>query len=306
LCFKDGRRHVPGVEGTATVDVGAIPQALIARTEVLTGGASSVYGADAVSGVVNFVTRTGRDFDGIEYRLQGGVSDEGDAEDVFASIAGGGEFNEGKGSAVLAVEFSHSTSLVNGDRPDFAAAGFSSLNNSNAFLNGILGLDPASEQAFVPNRTLPVSSAGSTIAVSQFPGAFPFGELLGSFDANGNFNPSTDTVPLIAGTNIPVLQVIDPVTGEVRAFNPGIATGAFNAIGGDGIAIAQTAPDLTLIPEVTRFVASSGIDYELHENVTFFADAKLAYAESSSTAGIPFSDDIPIALDNPFLLKLRN
>lgn len=301
LVLQDGRRHVPGVEGTATVDVGAIPQALIARTEVLTGGASSVYGADAVSGVVNFVTRTGRDFDGVEYRLQGGVSDEGDAEDVFASIAGGGEFAEGKGSAVLAVEFSHSTSLVNGDRPDFAAAGFSNLNNSNAFLNGVLGLDPASEQAFVPNRTLPVSSAGATIAVSQFPGAFPFGELLGSFDANGNFNPSTDSVPLIAGTNIPVLQVIDPVTGEVRAFNPGIATGAFNAIGGDGIAIGQTAPGLTLIPEVTRFVASSGVDYELHENVTFFADAKLAYAESSSVAGIPFSDDIPIALDNPFL-----
>jgi len=80
-----------------TVDVGSIPQALIKQTEVLTGGASSIYGADAVSGVVNFITRDGRDFDGIEYRFQGGISDEGDAEDFFGSIAGGSEFANGKG-----------------------------------------------------------------------------------------------------------------------------------------------------------------------------------------------------------------
>ena len=301
LVLQDGRRHVPGVEGTATVDIGSIPQSLIARTEVLTGGASSVYGADAVSGVVNFITRTGRDFDGLEYRFQSGISDEGDAEDFFGSIATGGEFDGGQGSAVFAVEASHSTSIVNADRPGFAAAGFSSLNNSNAFLNGFLGLDPDAEQAFVPNRTLPVSSAGTTIALDPTPFAFPFGALLGAFDANGNFNPATDTIPLIPGTNIPTLQVIDPVTGEVRPFNPGIATGAFNAIGGDGIAIAETAPDLTLIPSVTRLIASAGVDYDLHENVTFFADAKVSYTETEAIEGIPFSDDIPIALDNPFL-----
>jgi len=301
LVLQDGRRHVPGVGGSATVDVGSIPQALISRTEVLTGGASSIYGADAVSGVVNFITRTGRDFDGVEYRLQGGISDKGDAEDFFASIATGGEFSEGKGSAVFAVEYSTSNGIVNGDRPNFAGPGYSSQNNSNAFLNDILGLDPDTEQAFVPNRTLPVSSAGSTIAVSQFPGAFPFGALQSYFDADGNFNPETGTAPLIPGTDIPVLQIIDPVTGEVRAFNPGIATGAFNAIGGDGIPIGETAPNLTLIPEVTRFIASSAVDFDLNDNHTFFADAKLAYAESSDVSGIPFSDDIPIALDNPFL-----
>ena len=301
LVLQDGRRHVPGVEGTATVDIGSIPQALIARTEVLTGGASSVYGADAVSGVVNFVTRDGRDFDGIEYRFQGGISDEGDAEEFFGSLAGGDEFADGKGSAVLAVEFSHSTSIVNGDRPNIAAAGFSSLNGSNPFLNGILGLDPASENAFVPNRTLPVSSDGATIAIAPFDGAFPFGNLLEAFDANGNFNPATDSINFIPGTTIPDLQVIDPVTGEVRAFDPGIATGAFNAIGGDGIAIAETAPGLTLIPEITRFVAATAVDYELADDVTFYADGKISYTEASSIAGIPFSDDIRIELDNPFL-----
>jgi len=298
LVLQDGRRHVPGVGGSAAVDIGTIPQALIARTEVLTGGASSVYGADAVSGVVNFVTRDGSDFDGIEYRFQSGITDKGDAEEFFGSIATGGEFAEGKGNGVFAVELNHSTSIVNGDRPGFAAAGYSSLNNSNPFLNNLLGLDPDSEQAFVPNRTLPVSSAGSTIAVDPTPFAFPFGQLLSYVT---DFNPTTGTVPLIDGTDIPVLQVIDPVTGEVRAFNPGFSTGAFNAIGGDGIPIAETAPGLTLIPENTRFVASSAINYEINEHIEFFADAKFAYNESKAIEGIPFSDDIPIGLDNPFL-----
>ncbi|WP_298335132.1 TonB-dependent receptor [uncultured Erythrobacter sp.] len=297
LVLQDGRRHVPGIEGTATVDVGSIPTALISDVEVLTGGASGVYGADAVSGVVNYKLRTGRDFDGIEYRVQGGVSDEGDAEEVFASVAGGGTFSDGRGSAVLAFEYSHSTSILNGDRPNFAGPGFSSFNPSSPFLNGILGLDPNAENAFVPDRRLPVSSEGSTIALDPTPFAFPFGQLL-SFVTD--FNPASDTVPNIPGTTIPVLQIID-ASGNLRAFNPGFSTGAFNASGGDGIFIGETAPGLTLIPELTRFNAAGGVDYQITDNLTFFADAKFSYVETSNIAGIPFSDDIPIALDNPFL-----
>jgi iron complex outermembrane recepter protein len=297
LVLLDGRRHVPGLPGTATVDVGSIPQALIARVDVLTGGASGVYGADAVSGVVNYITRTGRDFDGLEYRFQTGISDKGDAEEFYGSVAGGGTFNDGRGSAVFAVEYSRSAGILNGDRPDIAGPGFASLNPSNAFLNGILGLDPNAENAFVPDRRLPVSSAGSTIAVDPTPFAFPFGQLLSFVN---NFTPGTSTVPNIPGTNIPVLQVID-ANGTVRAFNPGFSTGAFNASGGDGIFIGQTAPGLTLIPELTRFNAAAGFDYEVAPNLTFFANAKFNYTETSSVAGIPFSDDIPIALDNPFL-----
>lgn len=297
LVLQDGRRHVPGISGTATVDVGSIPQALISRVDVLTGGASGVYGADAVSGVVNYVTRTGREFDGLEYRLQTGISDKGDTEEFYGSVAGGGTFNDGRGSAVFAIEYSQSEGILNGDRPDFAGSGFADLNPSNAFLNGLLGLDPDAENAFVPDRRLPVSSAGSTIAVDPTPFAFPFGQL-GTFVTN--FNPATGTVPTIPGTSIPVLQVID-ANGNVRAFNPGISTGEFNASGGDGIAIGQTAPGLTLIPELTRFNAAAGFDYEITPNLTFFADAKFNYTETSNVSGIPFSDDIPIALDNPFL-----
>ena len=58
LTVVNGRRHVAGFEGTSAVDVGSIPRALIDRVEVLTGGSSAIYGADAVTGVVNFIQRT--------------------------------------------------------------------------------------------------------------------------------------------------------------------------------------------------------------------------------------------------------
>jgi len=106
-------------------------------------------------------------------------------------------------------------------------------------------------------------------------------------------------VPTFEGTNIPILQIIDPQSGQLRAYNPGISTGAFNASGGDGI-FSGNAPDLTLIPETTRVVASAGMDYEITSTITAFADAKFAYVETSEISGVPFADDLFFAADNPF------
>jgi iron complex outermembrane receptor protein len=56
--------------GTAAVDINTIPLELIDRVDVLTGGTSAIYGADGVSGVVNFVMK--RDFEGLRIRGQAG------------------------------------------------------------------------------------------------------------------------------------------------------------------------------------------------------------------------------------------
>jgi outer membrane receptor protein involved in Fe transport len=296
LVLQDGRRHVPGIAGTATVDVGSIPQALIREVQVLTGGASGVYGADAVSGVVNYITRSGRDFDGLEYRVQTGISDEGDSEEIFASVAGGGSFQDGRGSAVFAVEYSKNAGILAGDRDFAAGPGYSIFGQSNDFLNEQLGLAPGTENAFIPDRRLPVSSSAGIIAI----GGFPFDRLAFGPRVATNFLPGTSTVPTFPGTNIPILQIIDPQTGELRAYNPGISTSAFNASGGDGI-FTGNAPGLTLIPEQTRVVAAGGVDYQITDTLTFFADAKLAYVETSNIDGIPFADDLFLAGDNPFL-----
>ena len=64
LTLVNGRRHVSGFRGSQAVDVGTIPRALVESVEVTTGGASAVYGADAVTGVVNFILKD--DFEGFQ------------------------------------------------------------------------------------------------------------------------------------------------------------------------------------------------------------------------------------------------
>ena len=79
LTLIDGRRHIGSQAGTLQVDVSTIPRLLIENIEIITGGASSVYGADAVSGVLNYILR--KDFEGLEIDanygqlVQGGSAD---------------------------------------------------------------------------------------------------------------------------------------------------------------------------------------------------------------------------------------
>ena len=72
LVLVDGQRHITGEEGEFLVDVNTIPNALIDRVDVVTGGSSAVYGSDAMAGVVNFVLK--HNFEGAEINAQGGMS----------------------------------------------------------------------------------------------------------------------------------------------------------------------------------------------------------------------------------------
>jgi iron complex outermembrane recepter protein len=86
LTLIDGKRMV-GVDFTGIPDINAIPTKMIERIEVVTGGASAVYGSDAIAGVVNFILR--KDFEGIETDVQYGAFDEGDGDTLDASIVAG-------------------------------------------------------------------------------------------------------------------------------------------------------------------------------------------------------------------------
>ncbi|AGH51339.1 TonB-dependent receptor [Sphingomonas sp. MM-1] len=103
LVLVDGRRHVASLPGTAAVDINTIPVDLIERVDVLTGGASAIYGADGVTGVVNFVTK--KDFEGILARGQMGISERGDAGNRFFSITAGKNFADGRGNFTLNYEY---------------------------------------------------------------------------------------------------------------------------------------------------------------------------------------------------------
>ncbi|MBU3079037.1 TonB-dependent receptor domain-containing protein [Sphingomonas quercus] len=94
LILLDGRR-VPSTNADGTVDTNTLPQMLLQRVDVVTGGASAVYGSDAVTGVVNFVLD--KKFDGVKANVQSGISQRGDAFSYRAGLAAGTDLFGGRG-----------------------------------------------------------------------------------------------------------------------------------------------------------------------------------------------------------------
>ncbi|MET0252362.1 MAG: TonB-dependent receptor plug domain-containing protein, partial [Novosphingobium sp.] len=97
LVLVNGRRHVPGdvLNFAVSPDVNTFPADLIERIDILTGGASSVYGSDAIAGVVNFILKD--DFEGLQVRGQNGVSRYKDAGNQYVSLLAGKNFADGRG-----------------------------------------------------------------------------------------------------------------------------------------------------------------------------------------------------------------
>ncbi|MES3081720.1 TonB-dependent receptor [Sphingomonas faeni] len=126
LVLVNGRRFVPGVVGTSIVDVNNIPADFVERIEVVTGGASAIYGSDAIAGVVNYVLKT--DMQGITARAQYGLTSRGDNPNYTASITGGTKFgSDGQGSIILNGTYSKDLGLLSNKRAisaqDCSAAG---------------------------------------------------------------------------------------------------------------------------------------------------------------------------------------
>ena len=119
LVLVNGRRVVSGVPpgGGYGVDLNSIPTGMIERIELLTGGASSIYGSDAIAGVVNIITKT--DFEGIHVDLQVGASTRGDKNKEDVTVTLGGKFGQG-GFAMLSVGFSDDDELRSRERSSSA------------------------------------------------------------------------------------------------------------------------------------------------------------------------------------------
>src|SRR3546814_8500766 len=88
VCSSDLRRLVAGGTGAnSSPDLNMIPVAALARTDVLKDGASAIYGADAMAGVVNLVTRT--DYEGLGLSVRQGITEKGDGSDFTADLLWG-------------------------------------------------------------------------------------------------------------------------------------------------------------------------------------------------------------------------
>ncbi|WP_212611899.1 TonB-dependent receptor plug domain-containing protein [Sphingomonas baiyangensis] len=128
LVLVDGRRHVSSVPGSASIDTNTIPLDLVVRTDIVTGGASSIYGADAVSGVVNFVLR--QDFEGITARVQSGISDEGDTGNQFLAVTAGQNFAGGRGNIAVSLEYSQESRFLREQRRRLRPENFATFSDN--------------------------------------------------------------------------------------------------------------------------------------------------------------------------------
>lgn len=111
IVLIDGVRIVP-VDLSGRVDLNDIPLALIDRVDVLTGGASSTYGADAVAGVVNFITRS--DFSGMELAVSDQVTQRGDGMYKRGDLTLGANFDDNRGNAVISLGYQESDPVYQG------------------------------------------------------------------------------------------------------------------------------------------------------------------------------------------------
>lgn len=129
LVLVDGRRSV-GSTIYGWVDINTIPQALVERVEVVTGGASSAYGSDAVSGVVNFVLN--KKYEGLKIEADTGITTYGDGGNYSGSITGGKSFAGGRGHILLSANIAHQDGIYEvGNEREWNHTGYVRIQDPN-------------------------------------------------------------------------------------------------------------------------------------------------------------------------------
>lgn len=264
LVLINGRRGM-GSTGGGTVDTNTIPTSLIERVEVITGGAATTYGADAVAGVVNFIMK--KNFKGIELDAQKRITEQSDGDETSASLTLGGAFDGGRGSAVFGAGYFKREALYKGAR-DFAA------------------------QASATTGSFP---GGSISVGTNTPTQAAVDAIFGANTCNTNggqagfgFNPDgTLFCTGVAGTARDVVNYRGPTDAIATRYFPDFFSYNFE-------------PDNILVLPMERWSLYSSLNYEVNDNFRPYASFQFtnynAKQELAPTPGSGFT--IPVT--NPF------
>ncbi len=262
LVLLDGQRIVPA-DLTGRVDLNNIPLALIERTDILSGGATTTYGADAVSGVVNFITK--KDFSGIESTVSEQITEKGDGNTFRADVTIGANFDDGKGNAVFSIGYQQADPVTQGDRSF-------SINNIDSF-NGTAG------------------GSGTTVP----------GRLTGTRPAVGGV-PNTTATLMQIGTRLDGTPILAPrpggiANGGTRQSDP--ATGQFN----NGFVPFNFNPFNIFQTPFERFNIFGAARYEISDRVEVYTQglfSKNSVKTIIAPSGT-FGSSLTLPLSNPFL-----
>lgn len=290
LVLVNGRRHVGSdvLSNGVSVDTNTIPSDLIDRIDVVTGGASAVYGSDAIAGVVNFILKD--DFEGIQARGQAGLSKYEDAGNQFVSITAGQNFgSDGQGNIAVSAEFAHSSDFYAPQRP--------SLRNSRGFVvvdtdpgGSVNGSDGVPDRAFFNDIRFASLALGGSVLVFPNPAVAPCGFNVAAFGCSFLFQPDGTLVPQ---------------TGTRIGLGP---TGSF--LGGNGLSNRE-GQLLALSPDLQRYSVNLIGHYEFSPAFVPFIEAKYVRSEAFGSQSGPFFSQGAtlgdpggrerVRLDNPYL-----
>lgn len=199
LVLLNGRRVTPSTI-TGAVDVNTLPQALVSRVDVVTGGASASYGSDAVSGVVNFVLDT--KFTGLKGGVQSGISTAGDASSQSADLSWGAKFGgDDRGHIVISANYSRQGGAWLRDHDWYGAYKLITPNPNGLPTRLILPNTTANltNTGLITSGPLRGTLFGSNGGVSTT--AFPFGSIEGGVLQSGgtmNRDMSLDNLQILA------------------------------------------------------------------------------------------------------------
>lgn len=292
LTLVNGRRHVAGFRGTQAVDIGSIPRALVERVEVTTGGASAVYGSDAVTGVVNFVLKD--NFEGSQIDFRGGVSGEGDAENFSVDVLFGDNFADGRGNLVFALTVEEDSSITHGDRDWSRNNGIAVTQTNPDFLTN----PNAPPRAVINDARFWLTSQAGSIA----PGGFTTSSRTRDYGVDINRNGIIDCQESEAGrTSFLAGCWITNPDGSVSVFKDGLVLNGLWSIGGMGGAWAYFDRD-TLYPETDRVSVNLNSTFELNDTTKLFFETKYVKGTSSRfEEQDTYWDTLVIYPDNPFV-----
>ena len=256
LVLLDGHRATPSNDD-GTVDVDTLPQALISRVDIVTGGASAVYGSDAVTGVVNFVLD--KKFNGLKADINTGISNYADAMSYNVNLAAGSDLFGGRGHFEAALEYRHRDPVNQSSRPygptllqasDGEAGTGTAANPFNRIANG---RRPNSTFGGLVQGCVPSCSTGAAGVVGT-------GANMMQFNTGGNL------APFNAGT-----AGATDANGNVTA-----GSGNFNS-GGDG----AYNPYGQVFNGYHQGSLFGRFSYDLADNVNFYVQGQGSEAYSS-------------------------
>ncbi|MFZ1988840.1 MAG: TonB-dependent receptor [Alphaproteobacteria bacterium] len=268
LVLIDGRRAMP-TNGAMLVDVNTIPAAMVDSVEIITGGASAVYGADAISGVANFKLK--KNYQGFTFDSQYGLTQLSDDKEFRASALIGGNFADDKGNATLALEHYTRSDAPQANR-DFYKKGWADPTVAGTdFWPTDTYYNPAPFGVCVIGAC-PSQTTVDGIFNAVPPGSVPAGAL---FMVNQGDGTLYTGMPQFGGNGV------DSPNGAYRY------TGPIGAASGYRVVTRQSGPaqpqafkvneplDNTSVP-LTRYSAFATAHYDLNDWLTVFSQAQFS------------------------------